>query len=152
MKPPIALPELRHPEDVRLLWHNGYWDGVLSGIASYMGRECWFGCPDPARCHREYVVYPLTDQEIKTERHWHDLFRAHVGSHTDYTYDESGRRSRPIASVKARASWHLFYDAAKDRPPRDNFTDREPIGVFSLRKCPHYRRARSRRYWERKES
>jgi hypothetical protein len=36
----VAVPgEL---DGVRLLWHNDYWDGPVSGLAEYHGKEYWF--------------------------------------------------------------------------------------------------------------
>jgi hypothetical protein len=76
MDPPMSVA---HPPDlelarllqvpgdaVRLLWMTDYYDGLLTGVAEYAARR--------------WVLYALTDEQYRSEAHWHTLFRQHVGS------------------------------------------------------------------------
>lgn len=84
--------------DVRLLWHDGYWDGPLNGLAHHNGRDYYFAVeefdPDDPPAEWRYFLYPLTDEELEDEREEHRKFRKYVGAHCDYdangNIDQSG--------------------------------------------------------------
>ena len=142
-----GLRELQHPGEIQMLWHRGYYDGPLDGLAVMGDRRVWFEVLEAERNYRTYVVFPLTDEELAELERTHALFEEHVGTHTSYHYDANGRRMRAPGVVHPQESHHLFYDRVPSDAPKPDFTDREPIGWFS--NTPHNRRARSRRYWAR---
>lgn len=117
--------------DVRLLWHCDYWDGPRSGMLRYHGEECWFQVvaedlePD-APWHRRFAIVRLTAEQHADEVRWHDLFREHVGTHTDY--DPDGRE-RSLGEVRPRELWARFYDAAPGRV-RADLSGNEVLGWF----------------------
>lgn len=132
-----------HPDltgRVKMLWHNNYYDGALSGIAKLDGEDLyWFNCVadfynyrldwddscDECDCdeqvltpctrwERLYAVYKLTDEQSRLHTDQHNLFRKHVGTHTDY--DDNG--IRPVGTgVKPQSEWHKFYKAEHPKIP-----------------------------------
>jgi len=127
-------------------WEAGYWDGVVSGFAEYGGRLAWFHVvaydverePPPLQC----LLYELTDSEAAMERRRHNLFRKHVGTHTDY-----GATGLRRGKVRPRAEWRHFYDSGLGRQP--SYEDHRVLGWFMLdpdqgrRRPPSSRRTRS---------
>jgi hypothetical protein len=74
-------------EAVRLLWHFGFWDGPINGVATYNGRHYWFEAEpfdqeDEPSHSRRYFLYDLTDEAVAEERCWHERFPDLVGTHT----------------------------------------------------------------------
>lgn len=119
-------------KDVKLLWHNAYYDGPLSGILLYRSKMHWFQIFEPLRTDEvrnrvdkegviwsdhftRYLVVELSEEQVKEEVHWHELFQQKVGTHTDY--DNSGQRI--IGEVKPREMWNEFYEPYKLRRPSD---------------------------------
>ncbi len=118
-------------DDVRFLWHVDYWDGPRSGVLEYRGERCWFQVvaeneEDAPQWYRHFVIVRMSAKQLAEEERWHELFRQHVGVHTDY--DESGRE-RPIGALRPRAQWHHFYDAAAQRTRLD-LSGNEVLGWF----------------------
>jgi hypothetical protein len=116
------------PAAVRLLWHVDFWDGPRSGMLLYRGEERWFELVaegDEAGWYRRFVVLRLSPEQHAEERRWHDLFRQHVGLHTDY--DPQGQR--PVGALRPRAQWQGFYDAYRQRTSAD-FSGNEVLGWF----------------------
>lgn len=115
-------------KDVKYLWHCGFWDGPLSGLCLYQGEKCWFDMVKEYRnASRTFKVLRLTPEQLKEEEYWHDLFREHVGTHTDY--DENERRD--YDGVKPQVNWDKFYKHEdRDRKTRD-FSKNEVLGYFN---------------------
>ncbi|MBI1915895.1 MAG: hypothetical protein HYS12_14340 [Planctomycetes bacterium] len=116
--------------EIRLLWHSGYWDGPRSGMLLYRAEECWFEViaeseDDAEEWNRRFVVLRLSAEQRAEELRWHELFREKVGLHTDY--DAQGQRS--VGSLQPRERWNEFYDAYRQRSPRD-FSDNEVLAWF----------------------
>ncbi len=103
-------------EHVRKLWHCDYWDGPLSGICIVDGRRLFFKCvsEDVSR-NREFVLLQLSQEQLAEEIQWHELFREHVGTHTDY--DENNKRE--TGKMKPQNRWDGFYVPYKKRTPLD---------------------------------
>ena len=89
------MSQLAPLKNVQPVWVTDFWDGPLNGLALYEGRCHWFEVesfdPDHPPEIRKYILYPLTDDEIVAEEALHDLFRKHVGTHTDW--DVRGRQT-----------------------------------------------------------
>jgi hypothetical protein len=117
-------------ENVRLLWHSGFWDGPLSGMLEYDGEHCWFEMfseneDDEQTWYRRFVILRLSPDQLADENRWHDLFRKHVGGHTDY--DSEQKRSHD--TIKSKEQWSQFYDEYKARPEPD-YSSNLVIGWF----------------------
>jgi hypothetical protein len=130
------------PQDVELRWVSDYWDGPLSGLASWKGRDYWFEITEsepseegewPPASLRRYWLIPLTDAELMKEWKKHRLFERHVGTHTCYR----GNRRLVAAEVKPRAEWEVFY---RQYDPEDSrgrsYTQREAVRWFEIKQAP----------------
>lgn len=109
--------------DVKLLWHCDFWDGPISGMLLYRTDMCWYAMiveneNDNGSWYRRFAVIRLTAEQLADEQYWHDLFRQHVGTHTDYGDDER----RTLGAVLPKTGWHNFYDKYDERPKRDYST------------------------------
>lgn len=145
------LPEL--PEDYRsqlaqiderqllIMWHCSWYDGPLSGVIAYKDKPHWFDIliqDDDLRSYadengvtwlawyRRYLILELSEEQYQEELYWNNLFREKVGTYWDY--DEAGSRKKD-GSFKPREMHFDFYNAAKNRRPRD-FTNNVIIGWF----------------------
>lgn len=106
--------------EVRLLWHDDFWDGPMSGMLLYRGQECWFQMvaeseDDASGWYRRFVVLQLSPEQHAEELRWHGLFQRSVGGHSDYP--EIGQRA--AGDVRPREQWSAFYDSYRKRTPRD---------------------------------
>lgn len=117
-------------EAVTPVWITDYWDGPFEGLAMYEERLHWFKVesfdhddPPPVR---RYALYALSDDEIAAEEALHNLFRRHVGTHTDWN-----TRWTPDAAVRPQSEWAHFYESAGAKQER-NYTTRPAIGWFTL--------------------
>lgn len=118
--------------DVRLLWHDDFWDGPLSGMLMHRGQECWFQMiaeneDEAPGWYRRFAVLQLSPEQHAEEHRWHMHFQRCVGGHCDYQEDGS----RPVGTARHREQWAEFYDAYQQRAPRD-FSACEVIGWFEL--------------------
>jgi hypothetical protein len=96
------LPELQ----VRLLWHNGYWDGPLDGVCEYDGRRCGFSIVNStAQQKRVFRVRELSPEALAALEKQHAHFQHYVGTHTDY--DAQGKRN--LGAVKSKEERNKFY-------------------------------------------
>lgn len=133
-----------HP--YRWLWHHGYWDGPLSGVAEGPnGDHFWFSTKNDHWRHRTYDYYPLTEDEFRLAAAHHVSFCEGVGTHTTYVYSDDGCRS--VVRSPINPDMQKWYDQKTDLP---DFTDRP--SVYSESRSPHNRRNRSSRYWERERA
>jgi hypothetical protein len=125
------LPQIDE-RDVRLLWHNDYYDGPLNGILLYQGKMCWFQIfhalrTDEVRSREDkdgiawndhfvrYLLVELSEEQVKEEKYWHELFQKKVSTRSDY--DENGHRK--TGEVKPKEMWNEFYEPYKMRKPSD---------------------------------
>lgn len=98
--------------EVTLLWFDNYWDGPLSGLCVFQGREHYFWCfaeageSELARWYRRFSVHELSPEQLSNEKKWHELFREKVGTHWE-----------PGGKLKPQELHHEFYDAYKKRTP-----------------------------------
>jgi hypothetical protein len=112
----VRLPKIDW-HSAKLLWHDDYCDGPTSGLFLYQNKRYWFQVFDKSEdsnspdYFRRFVILELTENQMKEEVHWHELFVEKVGTHTDY--DESGKRV--IGALKPKENWHEFYDAYEKR-------------------------------------
>lgn len=71
------------------------------------------------------IVLLTADEQLADERRWHDLFREHVGTHTDF--DEHGKRL--AGEVRPASEHHKFYDVYR---PRDYTANEVVVGWFEI--------------------
>jgi hypothetical protein len=120
---------------IKLVYHNDYWDGPLSGVCRVEGLSddrYYFQSINDYHDHldlRIFSLHQLTSEEWKLEDYWHQQFEQHVGTHTNY--DSEGKRG--VGEVKPQATHHLYYQAVKDRPYRNDLKSRPAVGYFDLR-------------------
>jgi hypothetical protein len=132
-EPAIIETRERIPrQDVKLLWHCGFWDGPLSGMLLYRGEMCWFAMiveneDDDESWYRRFAVIGLTSDQVADEQYWHDLFRTYVGTHTDYGVDEQ----RMPGAVLSQSNWNAFYDRYNERAKPD-YSTRPILGWFEM--------------------
>ncbi len=117
-------------ENVRILWHSGFWDGPLSGMLEYDGDQCWFEMfseneDDDPTWYRRFAVIQLSPDQLADENHWQDQFRRHVGGHTDY---DSGQE-RSHDSINPEEQWSQFYEKYKARAEPD-YSPNRVLGWF----------------------
>jgi hypothetical protein len=115
----------------RMLWHNEFWDGPLDGVCEVDGVPHWFKCANAEESGWPiYLVYEMLPGEWEAERLHHEDWAKTVGRHTEYIYDEQGRRHRR-ERFRAPAGWHSWYE----RPQvyaRPAFSEdgRQPVAWF----------------------
>jgi len=133
---------------ISILWHEDYYDGYLSGMCLYRGKMHYFKGVDEGevvyfkdeegfdeidkdrsdKWWRRFVLFELTDLEVVEATRRHDLFRKHVGTHTDYDSDSPQRRE--IGKTHPQSEWNLYYDQAKEWGPLFDQANRNSIGWF----------------------
>ena len=103
-------------DDVELMWHSMYYDGPLTGVLRYEGREHWFHCVESEwhakECQegwRKFVLVPIRSEDKPELYRRHALFENNVGTHT--TYNDQGRRE--VGRTKSQEEWPKYYDEAK---------------------------------------
>ena len=123
--PPDSLPKLSDA-DFKLLWHCGFWDGPLSGMLLYAGKEYWFELiqenpqePPIDWCQR-FAVVALSPAELAKEHEVHDDFRKYVGTHSDY----------PRGEVLPQETHHLFYNRHLEYCRQNNHENSPVVGWF----------------------
>ena len=150
-----------HEVEARMLWSLGHYDGPMTGIALYDGK------PYYARCHqiphtkkpRYFWLYPLTDEEIRREHLYQEMFRHYYGPHCDYEEDGRTRKiktSKPNWSpgpldltgvrcldfilrmllgpfIETSDPWRPSYEEMRRSAGvnRDGFEEREAAGYFA---------------------
>ena len=110
--------------DLTMLWHNGYYDGPLSGVAEYNGNKVYFDCIEEVdeTGARIYGLYELSPEDIEYEEHWHNLFRDMVGCHTDY-----GDKYAKFQGW--RASCDEYYALSKKNGVKHDFTQNKLLAT-----------------------
>jgi hypothetical protein len=120
-------------KDVKLCYHNNYWDGPISGVLTYGGERYYFDQCDENenydrtgdRWSRRYLIYELTKEQFEEEDYYHNLFRTCVGIHTEYNDD--GKRQ--IGAVNDREQWDVYYEEEAKRIPLD-YKKNKIVGWF----------------------
>jgi hypothetical protein len=132
LEPGTQIPR----QEVRLLWHCGYWDGPLNGMCLYQGKRYWFEAIDPFDEEKDEYVFPrrmgiylLSAEELHEQEEIHQHFQQDVGMHTDY--DEKGERL--IGAVRPKTEWKKFDAWLKPQPKQPyDYRQHEMLGWFEL--------------------
>ncbi len=125
-----ALPQIPRA-DVTLLWHGEYYDGSINGLLLWRGERLWFDTIEASSetetaWYRRYVLIRLSEQQRRDEEWWHELFRQHVGTHTDHV-----RADSDPGTVRPQGQHAKFYDAYAKRASLD-LSQNEVIGWFEM--------------------
>jgi|GEM_PF-4749144 len=85
----LKLPQI-NKDDIQIRWSDDWWDGYLSGVAVYKNENYFFiMCDDwafyPSKTDisdtaRRYVLVDLSEEKLRQEQYWHDLFVKEVTS------------------------------------------------------------------------
>jgi hypothetical protein len=110
------LPKIEKNE-IRLLWANDWFDGVINGILLYKNKKCRFELIEEnsadaiQNIYRKYLVIELTEEQLQEEEYWHKLFVENVGSHFDFDENENLQTTK----VKPQETWEKFYKLYEKR-------------------------------------
>ena len=142
--------------DIMLLWHNNYWDGILTGTLLYNEKICHFSDCDENdekyydqelddyvrvdNWYRRFLIYEMTNDQLKKELYWHQLFEIYVGQHTTYDVDGkyylSGKtrylhQGIPCAlGTRPPELHHNFYEKRKQYYKEIDYSNNKIIGWF----------------------
>lgn len=127
--------DLDKEPQVEMLWHSGYYDGPLSGMALLDGEKMvWFHCDKWGGYddedltndfgHRTFGLYELTEEEMAAEIIQHEHFRQHVGHHTDYGDARGEFRA-------SKADMDKYYEMYKPGERPEYHKSREPLMVVA---------------------
>ena len=84
--PSVELKRLKKvsPGDLRLLWVNDWYDGPLEAVVDHQGTRCLMVLHhEDLTSDKPYqwVLFPLTPEQLAEEMRWHELYVKHVGDH-----------------------------------------------------------------------
>lgn len=107
-------------DNINILWHLGFYDGMTSGVLSYYNELYYFKMIEEFIFNddlsRRFVCIKLTQQEQSKLTISHLDFQNFVGNHTDYI---NNKRVSP-GRLSPKENWSNFYD---------NFDRRESLKV-----------------------
>lgn len=116
-------------EGVRILWHSGYYDGPMSGVAEYNGEKVYFNLLKEYESKklrkdvwRTYNLYKITPELLKDILYWHEEFRLFVGEHCDYIYDDDQKKTLRTPGVNPCSHEYMvemFYDRYKEHEAKN---------------------------------
>jgi hypothetical protein len=150
-------------KDIIMLWHAGYYDGVLSGVLLWKNEPHWFctaiesGSTDEdhddlseekelwdfikktetKKWYRKLWVYSLTPTDKIRLFAQHALWQGHIGLHTDY-YPFNGREQHIKGGQNVLHFGGIANSAEKEswkiwETSRDLLTNK--IGEFDIKAC-----------------
>ena len=107
-------------KQIKLLYHLSWWDGPLTGVVEYQGREAWFqfAGEDAKGEHYRHVLYPLTDEHLDKLDQWCDKRTAWATEHMPWEGEEEHQAAKE-AWAQAGLDW-----------TGPDLTEVQPIGWF----------------------
>lgn len=120
INPHYKLPQFQ----VKVRWFYGYHDGPFDGICEYNERLYYYDTID----RPIYGLYELSDEEIKEEVYYHELFRKYYGKYTDYIVDENEEYKREGLYLRDTDKKE-YEELTKDRKHR-NYKNNKLLGWF----------------------
>lgn len=103
---------------INLLWHLNFYDGMLSGICLYKNQPFYFYCIETnpkiyetkedkefTGWYRKFLLVKLTKKEYNKETTNHYFFKKYVSHNSDYLNNKA-----VCLGVQKEDLWHLFYD------------------------------------------
>jgi len=136
----VFVDDLDKQPDLEMLWHCGYHDGPLSGVAKYEGELVWFDCVEMGDWGedevRSFQLHRLSkEDEIEILRR-HRLFNEMVGYHSNHHPDEYKEYA-----CRDKKLFNQFYEISKTWPAL-NLEKGEKLGVFAWHQFKYYTRPR----------
>ena len=102
--------------NLEVVFHMGYYDGTLNGVAKLDGELIWFeyvGDPFSGE-ERVFGLYRISEEDMKTLLVRHEQFQECVGYHTDHHPDVY----KPF-KMKSRKKFDEFYEYSNTRKSMD---------------------------------
>ena len=121
--------ELENYPDTEFLWHSGYYDKPLSGLAVYKGTDVWFQIADEDDEYVWYSLYRLSPSELGVINKRHKMFQKMVG----YNCDHHPNVFKPYCKNNTTEQ---FYDAQKSWETVD-YTENEIIATIPHTQVRH---------------
>lgn len=138
----LTKTEEQPEPELKMCWHNDYWDIPLNGVAMYKGQPVYFqhveeeaqadgdgggvdeNLDDPEHespyVEPTYALHALTEAQHRELEGQHDEFGRLVGRHTDH-------RPSVYEPYEDKGTSHLWYDTADARRLSFNPTQDCPI-------------------------
>jgi hypothetical protein len=120
--------------DLTFHWVAGYYDGVLSGFASWQGRLCYFEICDDTTANRKFSLHSLSDEEALNAIEKNERFKARHGDHNDLLPDGSSAGGKCVTILEDAAAMGdemASAMAAGTWQPSDSYSFNPVIGWFT---------------------
>lgn len=109
-----SVPKIDDTE-LRILWMDDYWDGMLEGMLEYKNNKFRFQIitdyKEDSR-PRIFAIIQLSERQIDDATEWNTLFKKYVGNHMNLDSDEDLQQH-------PQTMHHFFYDKYKQRSRPD---------------------------------
>lgn len=118
----------------RILWVCGKCDGPNDGIAEYDGDLYWFRSLGGSRIRRKprtYALYPLDEDECKTEILAHKAYQLLVGHQLDVDTTGAYGKNHIYANVGLKIYNKLVLPHIQQYRAEHNYVSRQPVGYFT---------------------
>ena len=105
-----SIPKIEE-SDLRVLWMDDYYDGMLVGMLEYGNRKFRYEIITDFTENirpRVFAIIELTQEQINEESYWNNLFIKYVGNHNNFDSDDELKQH-------PQTMHHLFYDQYKQR-------------------------------------
>ena len=126
------MSKLIKRKEIKLLWHEGFWDGPYSGMCMYKNEKYWFDIvKDRDFKSRVFKLIKPTKEQLEKMEYDHELFRKYVGTHTDY--DENEKRHFDGKKPQGEGGWQKYHDLIDNNGHPDlkySFTKDQTVGYF----------------------
>lgn len=121
----LQLPRIGDNQ-LKILWGGGY-DGPEGGVLLYQGRKCLFTICDLLEDDTKILlVVELSEEQLRIEEYWHDLFVRKVGPHCTYYPVQSWPDKVTPETIKE------YYDLWARRTDKPDYSSYEAIGWFTF--------------------
>lgn len=115
-------------DDMRLLYHHDYKDGILSGMLKYKEQRYWFEWyKNEEEQKREFAILELTEEQFKEEDYWQKLYIEKIGTNT--MYDENGELKSELKPRKMHDEFLGPYLDHINENPTD-YSQNKVIAIF----------------------
>jgi hypothetical protein len=100
-------------DKLNVLWLDGYYDGMLSGIVEHEGQKLKFEIITDYSQNtspRTFAIINLTEKEIEEETYRHNLFKKHVADYKNKIYKPETEHNLYFDQVSKRGN--LNYESS----------------------------------------
>lgn len=120
--------------NAQILWVCGKLDGPNDGIAEHDGDLYWFRSLGGSRIRRKprtYALYPLDEDECKTEILTHRVYQVLVGHQADVDTTGAYGKNHVYAKLGLRIFNKFVLPHIRQYREERKYTSRQPIGYFT---------------------